>query len=263
MAQCRPCRATSSACAARHRHGGLGQRRPAVDVAARVQLRGQPGQHLRPQRAVALGQRGQGLLQQADAGGLPGEPARQHHPAQPEPHDRSGAGDIAEGGVRQRLGRAQPTGDGGRLLEAPAGLLCVPGPPLDVAESQQQLPVPVPARVLQHRQQVQGPRVVPGRVLVGEQRRGVVAGTGGVLDGQRRIAQRGRPAEVVRELRQMRPEVVVERLLEHQADAVVELEPALGRQVVVQGLAHQLMGEGVAPWSRRVVAHDPGPLCLR
>ncbi len=136
---------------ARHRHGLLGQRRPAVDLAARVQLGGQPGQHLRPQRAVALGQRRQGLLEQADAGGLPGEPARQHHPAQPEPHDGSGAGDIAEGGVGQRLRRAQPTGDGGRLLEASARLPGVPGPPLHVAKAQQQLPVPVPAAVLQHR----------------------------------------------------------------------------------------------------------------
>jgi hypothetical protein len=83
-----------------------------------------------------------------------------------------------------------------------------------------------------------------------------------LLDRPGRVAQRGRLGEVVGQLGQVRLGVVPGRRLQGQADAVVEPAPARGREVLVQRLAHELVGERVAPGGGRVLAHDPGPLGL-
>jgi TctA family transporter len=63
----------------------------------------------------------------------------------------------------------------------------------------------------------------------------------------------------VGKLGQVRLKVVVEQRLQHQRDGAVENQPAGGRHVLVEGLAHQIVGEGVPSRNRRVLGEDPGP----
>jgi hypothetical protein len=170
---------------------------------------------------------------------------------------------MAEGSARQHLRRAQPRRDGRRLLKAPASLPVIPGPPQDIAEPEQEHAAPLTTGMLKHRQQPQRPRVVPGRVLIRQQPSRPVTGTDRELDGQGRIAQRGRLGEVVRKLGQVRLKVVLEQRLQHQPDGAVQRQPTGGRHVLVEGLAHQIVGEGIPPRNRYVLGEDPGPHGLR
>ena len=90
-------------------------------------------------------------------------PARYASPAH-----QAGPGDMAKGGARQHLRRAQPRRHGRRLLRL-AGLLVVPCPPQDIAEPEQDRAALLTIGMLEHRQQPQRPCVVPGRVLVRQQ----------------------------------------------------------------------------------------------
>jgi hypothetical protein len=66
--------------APRHPDGLLAQGRLAVCLVGPVQRRGQPGEHLGPQQAVALRKRGQGLLKQVDIRRLTAEHAGYDQP---------------------------------------------------------------------------------------------------------------------------------------------------------------------------------------
>ena len=112
--------------------------------------------------------------------------------------------------------------------------------------------------MLEHRQQPQRPRVVPGRVLVRQQLRRPVTGTNRELDCRGRIAQRGRLGEVVGELGEVGFEVVEQRL-QHEPDGAVQRQPTGGRHVLVEGLAHEIVGEGVPPRNRYILGEDSGP----
>jgi hypothetical protein len=54
----------------------------------------------------------------------------------------------------------------------------------------------------------------------------------------------------MRDLRQVRIEVVAVHALEQATDRVVELESPARRQIAVQRLAHEVVGERIATWRR-------------
>jgi hypothetical protein len=64
---------------------------------------------------------------------------------------------------------------------------------------------------------------------------------------------------VVGKLGEMRFEVVVEQRLQHEPDGAVQRQPTGGRHVLIEGLAHQIVGEGIPPRNRYVLGEDSGP----
>ena len=107
-------------------------------------------------------------------------------------------------------------------------------------------------------ERVQRPCIVAGRFLVGEEpgralrRRDAVAyGAAGVACGR---ALR----KVVRERREMRIEIGATRLLDDLADAPVQADAQRRRQIVVQRLAHEGVGEGIAADAVGRGGEDPG-----
>ena len=87
-------------------------------------------------------------------------------------------------------------------------------------------------------------------ILVAEHGGRVIARAHEVLDGSARIAERRREKQVMRDLGEVRIEVVAVRALEQATHRPVELEPPARREIAVQRLAHEVVGERVATWCR-------------
>jgi hypothetical protein len=96
------------------------------------------------------------------------------------------------------------------------------------------------------------------RLLVGEHRRGAIAGAHEVVDRLRHVAERRGHREVVGDRRKVRIEVAPVALLEPPADRAVQLEPLRGEEIVVQRLAHELVGEAEPPGRDRVLQQHAG-----
>ncbi len=142
---------------------------------------GEPAQGPGPRRTVGGAQTLQRLLQQCPALWV-GADRRGQHAA------------VAEGGAGEQVGGVTATGGGGRLEETGVPGRVLPGPPVGVAQGEQQFGAQPAAVAVQH---VQRAAVVQHRAVEGGLRQGPVAGEPRVVDGPVGDGRvRGRPVVV-------------------------------------------------------------------
>ena len=97
---------------------------------------------------------------------------------------------------------------------------------------------------------LEGAPVDVDRVLVGELLHVLLPGALGVVDRLGEVAARGRLEEVVGELAEPLFDVSAADLLDREADALVEGGALRRAELLVEGVAHQGVGEGVVPVAR-------------
>jgi hypothetical protein len=224
------------------------QAEPALVLGRRGDLDREARQHLRPERAVLLGQRRERVLKQAERRGADLEAREQERAAEPD--------DVAERRAREPLAVAEAARQVGGLLEARPRRPAVAGAPARVAEPEQHVGATLERHLTSRAEQPQGTLVVPARLLVGEQGRGPVPRANEVVDRRRDVAERRGQREVVGDLREVRIEVVAVEVLEDGADPAVEVEALGGREVLVERLADQLVDEPVLTWDGGVLRDD-------
>ena len=150
------------------------------------------------------------------------------------------------------IGVPEPAGAGRGLEEGGGCQRLVASSLLGPAQREQQLVVPAFVAGAGEVERLQRPLVVPGRLLVGQDRQGTVAGPHRVVDGLLDIASAERALEeVVGQLGQMALGPARAHCFERVADLTVQRRAPAGRQLLVERLADETMGEHVP--ARRTV----------
>ena len=219
---------------ARHRHRVPAERVPALGAVGPVEGHGEAGLHPRPQRAVAIAERDERLLEERD-------PVVVHADAL--------APDAAEAERRPRehVGGAQTARERRGVREGLTGRVGLARPALGVAERQQELS---PQRELAVRIEVEGQEralELCDRLLEREPLERVLGCLPRVGDGLARIrAALCGLAEVVRQLDEVRVRIARAARLEDLADARVQPRALARGDAVTERLADDAVRELVA-----------------
>ena len=239
----------------RHLDRVLAHRNALLDgLVAGPHLEREVGEEMRSQRAVVGWQGSERFLQEPD----PGPPDLEARVEEEAPE----RGHVAQRRLREQLAVPEPAARFDRLLVGRSRLGAVPRAPLCIGEAQQQHPAPLTGRVCHEREQLERVSIVDCGLLVGEQRRGAIAGSHQVFEGWAGVPESSRKIEVPSDLGEMRVEVVAVHALEQATHLVVELQSSCRRKIVVQRLPHQLVRERVAPRRRRKLGDDSHGDCL-
>ena len=150
-------------------------------------------------------------------------------------------------GAGQRGAVAEPLRQCGRLAERERAERSLAGPDPGLAEPQQQLAAPLGRLGLEPPLDVDGARVMLGRLLVREHRRRLLAGAEGVGDRLLGVLGIGAAGEVVGELGQVALAPAPLHRLDRLADPLVHPRPPRPGHTLVQRLPDQRVREQVAP----------------
>lgn len=188
----------------------------------------QPREQARAQRAAVGRQAAQGLLEDG------------HEVVVDDPGGEPEAAE-AERGARQEVGVLHAAGEVDRGQQGGAGGVAA-GLHLRLAAVQEQLAAAAVVVLAEHVERGERRVEEVGGALVGQGGQRLAPGALGVLEGLGRVAHRRRLDEVVRELGG-----AGRRALERLAHRGVQPGAARGREVAVEGLADEAVGEAEAP----------------
>ena len=230
-----------------------GERLAAESLTARApsgkaQLQREPRRHARREGALLIAERGASLLEQVeevvvDRGGGKGD-----GPLVP----------VAQRGAAQEVGRAERACELRGTLERTLRALAIARASLRLSEREQELATP-PLLGRLELERLQRALVVGHALLVGEEPQRPVAGSRRVPDRLLRAAGSGGLEEVVRQFVEVPVWIGGVQLLERLGDTQVEPQPACGCQVIVEAVAHEYVGEGIAPECRRALNDNRCP----
>ena len=197
-----------------------------------VELRREPAEQLRAQRRVSLTDRGERLLEQRDERLVDDAGLRQ----QADPEHRAG----------ELLRALEPAGECRRALERRPSLPRLRGPPLSEAEVEQQLEAALGLAGAVELERLERPRVEVRRVLVREALGGAGRRPGRVVDGSLGVHRAPGLEVVVGDVPEPLVDLVRVQRLDRLADLAMDHGPARRRDLRVQCLADEGVGEGVA-----------------